>query len=175
MKKGFTLVELLGVLVILSVIIITAAVSYTGINKRQKENYKNNLKLLMIDLTNEYLTENFNDTNLKTKQYTSCDSLSDEQEKVSTTKLLGVVNDINSNIICRGLRHNCSGSTENVFVCTVKIKAIYDNGYLSDDFEKEIKKQFGRDYNLSYDTITFSVFYKDSNSHKNFKWQSMSF
>ena len=57
-KKGFTLVELLGVIVILAVIITIAVVSYTGIQDNIKdEQYKNVINYILTN-ANDYAQKN---------------------------------------------------------------------------------------------------------------------
>lgn len=57
MKKGFTLVELLAVLVVLSIAVAIAATSYAKISKEQKVTACNNLKKQIENLAVEYVID----------------------------------------------------------------------------------------------------------------------
>lgn len=57
MKKGFTLVELLAVLAILSVVIVIAGTSYSTVNRKNKIKHCKNLKLQIENTAIEYVSE----------------------------------------------------------------------------------------------------------------------
>ncbi|MBQ4583337.1 MAG: prepilin-type N-terminal cleavage/methylation domain-containing protein [Bacilli bacterium] len=57
MKKGFTLVELLAVLIILSLIIVIAGGSYSKVSKKNKQNQCINLKKQIENLAIEYVID----------------------------------------------------------------------------------------------------------------------
>ena len=58
MKKGFTLVELLAVIIILGLLTIIAIPSIIGILNNEKENISNSMKNIIINASSLYIEDN---------------------------------------------------------------------------------------------------------------------
>lgn len=63
-KKGFTLVELLGVIVVLSVIAVIITPIITGVLKQQRESLYNSQIKLVIDAARNYVMDNSDTLNI---------------------------------------------------------------------------------------------------------------
>lgn len=81
-KKGFTLIELMGVIIIIGVIALIAFSSFVGISRRMKEQaYKNKVKLIETKAENYANETGFLDTNVATlvdKGFLEADNNKDE-------------------------------------------------------------------------------------------------
>lgn len=57
-KKGFTLVELIGVIVILGIVLGLVSIAYIGISNHIKMTYYNGIETVLLEAGGEYYTYN---------------------------------------------------------------------------------------------------------------------
>lgn len=128
MKKGFTLVELLAVLVILSIIVLIAGTSYSGLSRKNRKNQCLNIKKQIITAATEFLNDNY---------HSSWDSCPSEENNCDDDKK--IVNGYN----CQKKECIYQGGEYKV-----NLNLLYILGYL-DNQDLELIENFYKNINLN--------------------------
>lgn len=132
MKKGFTLVELLAVLVILSIIVLIAGTSYSGLSRKNRKNQCLNIKKQIITAATEFLNDNYHSS------WDRCQSEVDYcEDKIDDKKIVNGYN-------CQ--KEECIYQGANKY--KVNLNLLYILGYL-DNQDLELIDNFYKNISLN--------------------------
>lgn len=138
MKKGFTLVELLAVLVILSIIVLIAGTSYSGLSRKNRKNQCLNIKKQIITAATEFLNDNYHSS------WDRCQSEVDYcEDKIDDKKIVNGYD-------CQKGECISQGDKDKVYI--VNLNLLYILGYL-DDQDLELIDNFYKNINLNYSNL----------------------